>query len=196
MPTNTEPRYYTHVAATNKRTLRNFLHRASFREKICDVTCAMIEIRPLPSSGHLSGARCMRLPIALWLLCTLLCPSTLAMSTARRWELAEEVKEMFYHSYAGYMKYAFPKDELKPVSCTVFPLPSELYCDATVSIQVMGGCDVMSHRGPSVRYDVYIMGTSRTIPIWLLCSSNKVQKHGRSQRYKGRLRGARSKAQR
>uniref|UniRef100_A0A7S4FFU4 alpha-1,2-Mannosidase n=1 Tax=Eutreptiella gymnastica TaxID=73025 RepID=A0A7S4FFU4_9EUGL len=40
------------------------------------------------------------------------------MSTARRWELAEEVKEMFYHSYAGYMKYAFPKDELKPVSCT------------------------------------------------------------------------------
>ena len=25
---------------------------------------------------------------------------------------------MFYHAYDNYMKYAFPKDELKPLSCT------------------------------------------------------------------------------
>lgn len=29
----------------------------------------------------------------------------------------EEVKEMFYHSYNSYLKYAYPYDELRPLSC-------------------------------------------------------------------------------
>ncbi|CAO2197426.1 unnamed protein product [Urochloa humidicola] len=36
-------------------------------------------------------------------------------SEARR--LRDEVKDMFYHAFDGYMKYAFPLDELRPLSC-------------------------------------------------------------------------------
>ncbi|XP_073152068.1 alpha-mannosidase I MNS4 [Henckelia pumila] len=31
--------------------------------------------------------------------------------------LRDEVREMFYHAFNGYMKHAFPRDELKPLSC-------------------------------------------------------------------------------
>lgn len=31
--------------------------------------------------------------------------------------LRDEVKEMFYHAFDGYMEHAFPCDELKPLSC-------------------------------------------------------------------------------
>eukprot|EP00850_Spirogloea_muscicola_P015759 SM000123S25871 [mRNA] locus=s123:315845:321165:- [translate_table: standard] len=33
-------------------------------------------------------------------------------------ELRDEVREMFYHAYGGYMEHAFPLDELRPQSCT------------------------------------------------------------------------------
>jgi hypothetical protein len=29
-----------------------------------------------------------------------------------------QVKGMFYHGFDNYMKYAFPLDELRPMSCT------------------------------------------------------------------------------
>ncbi|KAI3707541.1 hypothetical protein L6452_26161 [Arctium lappa] len=32
-------------------------------------------------------------------------------------QLRDEVSGMFYHAFDGYMKYAFPRDELKPLSC-------------------------------------------------------------------------------
>ncbi|KAF5752351.1 Glycosyl hydrolase family 47 protein isoform 1 [Tripterygium wilfordii] len=32
-------------------------------------------------------------------------------------ELRDEVREMFYHAFDGYMEYAFPLDELRPLSC-------------------------------------------------------------------------------
>lgn len=31
--------------------------------------------------------------------------------------LRSEVKEMFEHAYHGYMKYAYPYDELRPLTC-------------------------------------------------------------------------------
>lgn len=34
-----------------------------------------------------------------------------------RIEMLEEVRKMFYFSYDGYMKYAFPLDELDPIHC-------------------------------------------------------------------------------
>ena len=40
------------------------------------------------------------------------------MSPSRRREAAASVKRMFYHGYDSYMKYAFPHDELKPISKT------------------------------------------------------------------------------
>jgi len=30
----------------------------------------------------------------------------------------EQVREMFYHAYNGYMQHAFPMDELRPMSCS------------------------------------------------------------------------------
>ena len=33
-------------------------------------------------------------------------------------EMRETVREMFTHAYDGYMRYAFPHDELKPLSRT------------------------------------------------------------------------------
>jgi mannosidase alpha-like ER degradation enhancer 1 len=41
-----------------------------------------------------------------------------AMSPAQRRDAAASVKRMFYHGYDSYMKYAFPHDELKPISKT------------------------------------------------------------------------------
>lgn len=32
-------------------------------------------------------------------------------------QLRDEVREMFYHAFNGYMEHAFPRDELKPLSC-------------------------------------------------------------------------------
>ncbi|KAF8030503.1 hypothetical protein BT93_E2825 [Corymbia citriodora subsp. variegata] len=32
-------------------------------------------------------------------------------------QLRDEVREMFYHAFDGYMEHAFPKDELRPLSC-------------------------------------------------------------------------------
>ncbi|MCD7463875.1 Alpha-mannosidase I mns4 [Datura stramonium] len=32
-------------------------------------------------------------------------------------ELRDEVREMFYHAFNGYMEHAFPRDELRPLSC-------------------------------------------------------------------------------
>lgn len=34
------------------------------------------------------------------------------------YDLREEVREMFYHAYTSYMKYAMPEDELQPLSCS------------------------------------------------------------------------------
>ena len=38
------------------------------------------------------------------------------MSSARRLELRDSVREMFLHGYNSYLRYAFPHDELKPLS--------------------------------------------------------------------------------
>jgi mannosidase alpha-like ER degradation enhancer 2 len=32
-------------------------------------------------------------------------------------ELRAEVKELFYHAYNGYLNYAYPLDELQPLTC-------------------------------------------------------------------------------
>eukprot|EP00250_Pteridium_aquilinum_P019965 c24647_g1_i3 orf=210-1592(+) len=33
-------------------------------------------------------------------------------------QLRDEVRDMFYHAFEGYMQHAFPLDELRPLSCT------------------------------------------------------------------------------
>ncbi|KAJ1641701.1 hypothetical protein LPJ64_006364, partial [Coemansia asiatica] len=42
----------------------------------------------------------------------------LGMSRRRRLELRDQTKAAFYHAYNGYMKYAFPFDELNPITCS------------------------------------------------------------------------------
>jgi len=39
------------------------------------------------------------------------------MSISKRKALKEKTKEMIYHAFNGYMKYAFPLDELQPMTC-------------------------------------------------------------------------------
>ncbi|KAL9643940.1 hypothetical protein ABK040_005409 [Willaertia magna] len=39
------------------------------------------------------------------------------MGKEEKWKLRDEVKDMFEYAYSGYMKYAFPLDELCPLSC-------------------------------------------------------------------------------
>uniref|UniRef100_A0A7S4B7D7 alpha-1,2-Mannosidase n=1 Tax=Chrysotila carterae TaxID=13221 RepID=A0A7S4B7D7_CHRCT len=58
--------------------------------------------------------------VATWL-CTLLTPvsaqtTAQLMSATERLQLRENVREMFHHGYDAYMRYAFPHDELKPLS--------------------------------------------------------------------------------
>lgn len=38
-------------------------------------------------------------------------------AASRRQELREEVRELFYHGFNSYMDFAFPEDELQPLSC-------------------------------------------------------------------------------
>ncbi|KAG0472441.1 hypothetical protein HPP92_016987 [Vanilla planifolia] len=45
---------------------------------------------------------------------------------ARRRYMKEKVRKMFYHAYDNYMAYAFPHDELKPLSSTYTDSLSEL----------------------------------------------------------------------
>eukprot|EP01012_Entosiphon_sulcatum_P014424 TRINITY_DN19456_c0_g1_i1.p1 TRINITY_DN19456_c0_g1~~TRINITY_DN19456_c0_g1_i1.p1 ORF type:complete len:525 (+),score=88.78 TRINITY_DN19456_c0_g1_i1:31-1605(+) len=44
-------------------------------------------------------------------------PLVLSMPTSERLRMRDKVKEMFYHGYRGYMRHAFPADELQPLSC-------------------------------------------------------------------------------
>ena len=39
------------------------------------------------------------------------------LSDAEVLDLRDEVKEMFYSAYSGYMTHAYPADQLKPMSC-------------------------------------------------------------------------------
>ncbi|XP_045623563.2 ER degradation-enhancing alpha-mannosidase-like protein 2 [Procambarus clarkii] len=48
--------------------------------------------------------------------CFLMSFST-GMTDRERIKLREDVRGMFYHAYEGYMKYAYPYDELRPLSC-------------------------------------------------------------------------------
>jgi len=43
--------------------------------------------------------------------------STNGMTLLKKRELKEKAKEMIYHAFNGYMKYAFPSDELHPLTC-------------------------------------------------------------------------------
>lgn len=44
--------------------------------------------------------------------------ATFDFSEKRKAFYREKVRSMFYHAYNGYLNYAYPKDELKPLSCT------------------------------------------------------------------------------
>lgn len=41
-----------------------------------------------------------------------------AMTTQQRLELRDEVETLFHHGFDDYMEYAFPEDELRPLSCS------------------------------------------------------------------------------
>ncbi|GAM23395.1 hypothetical protein SAMD00019534_065700 [Acytostelium subglobosum LB1] len=56
--------------------------------------------------------------------------------------LKNDIKDMFYHGYDCYMKYAFPMDELKSLSCKgsdTFGKYALTYIDTLVTLLVVGG---------------------------------------------------------
>ncbi|WVW81609.1 hypothetical protein I302_103604 [Kwoniella bestiolae CBS 10118] len=59
----------------------------------------------------------MRRIYAAWLILLLHLPGVWCMSEQRREELRVETASLFKHGYEGYMKYAYPADELRPLSC-------------------------------------------------------------------------------
>ncbi|WRT63472.1 uncharacterized protein IL334_000377 [Kwoniella shivajii] len=59
----------------------------------------------------------MRAHYLTWLHTFLYLPCVLSMSDVRRVELRDETASLFKHGYEGYMKYAYPADELRPMSC-------------------------------------------------------------------------------
>ncbi|CAH1160168.1 unnamed protein product [Phaedon cochleariae] len=56
-------------------------------------------------------------------------------------KLREEVREMFYHAYNSYLKYAYPYDELRPLSCDgmdTYGSYSLTLIDALDTLAIMG----------------------------------------------------------
>lgn len=102
------------------------------------------EAASTPCWGHVSAAMVMMvgenrrgLSLAAWaavvvvvlLVCSVGVPSILILpaiapasaapvTALEAADLRDEVKNMFYHGFDNYMQYAFPLDELKPMSCT------------------------------------------------------------------------------
>ncbi|CAN0518168.1 unnamed protein product [Laminaria digitata] len=65
------------------------------------------------------------------------------MGREERMELREEVREMFVHSYDGYMKHAFPGGELRPLKCQpgefhLVKLPLVTLVDTLDALAIMG----------------------------------------------------------
>ncbi|KAK4689097.1 hypothetical protein P7C73_g1006, partial [Tremellales sp. Uapishka_1] len=54
-------------------------------------------------------------PHLAWLVICL--PCEWGMGQAQKDELKEETRALFVHGYEGYMRYAYPADELRPLSC-------------------------------------------------------------------------------
>ncbi|XP_019259397.1 PREDICTED: alpha-mannosidase I MNS4 isoform X4 [Nicotiana attenuata] len=57
--------------------------------------------------------------LLMLILCALFIGKTLGdgVTPQEAKELRDEVREMFYHAFNGYMDHAFPRDELRPLSC-------------------------------------------------------------------------------
>lgn len=71
----------------------------------------MSSLNPFPEMGQLRWG--------LLVICALL-HSTYSnpVNFTEQVNLQKQSREMFYHAYRGYLDYAFPADELKPLSCT------------------------------------------------------------------------------
>ncbi|EEP77252.1 conserved hypothetical protein [Uncinocarpus reesii 1704] len=85
------------------------------------------ELFTIPSSLPVMHSRCRRIQmfnpivIIVWTVRALLLLSWLlgvqGIRESRLQELRAETEHMFYHGFENYMKYAFPEDELRPLTC-------------------------------------------------------------------------------
>eukprot|EP00039_Didymoeca_costata_P007976 m.106193 g.106193 ORF g.106193 m.106193 type:complete len:796 (-) comp13899_c0_seq1:126-2513(-) len=62
-------------------------------------------------------SRCSAYVLVFMVLLPIPLPSQAWMSKQERQSLAVEVKELFHHGFDAYMKYAYPADELMPLTC-------------------------------------------------------------------------------
>ncbi|KAF2726785.1 seven-hairpin glycosidase [Polyplosphaeria fusca] len=101
----------------------------------------------------------------LLLLC---CWATLgqAMTDEAIASLRQETRDIFYHGYDNYMKYAFPEDELRPLTCA--PLTRDRANPAHIEVN-----DVLGN------YSLTLIDSLSTLAI--LASSPPPAKHGRNK---------------
>lgn len=91
------------------------------------------------------------------------------MSTERRLELRDTVKEMFNHSFSGYMTHAFPKDELDPISCCGLSRNSDPTnwgvndILGNFSLTLIDSLDMFVVVGDNMGFDQAVQSTLRTV---------------------------------
>eukprot|EP00730_Choanoeca_flexa_P004887 TRINITY_DN11830_c3_g2_i2.p1 TRINITY_DN11830_c3_g2~~TRINITY_DN11830_c3_g2_i2.p1 ORF type:complete len:802 (+),score=134.95 TRINITY_DN11830_c3_g2_i2:325-2730(+) len=80
----------------------------------------------------------------------------------------DEVKSMFYHGYNGYMSHAFPRDELKPLSCDGYdtwgPFALTLV-DALDTLYVLGNLSAFKH-GVAVTIDTLNLNIDKNVSVF------------------------------
>ncbi|KAI9729321.1 MAG: alpha mannosidase-like protein [Cirrosporium novae-zelandiae] len=86
------------------------------------------------------------------------------MTDREIWDLRKETVEVFYHGYDNYMKYAFPDDELRPITCK--PLTRDRQNPAHIELN-----DVLGN------YSLTLVDTLSTLAILASSSENKLWKH-------------------
>jgi len=104
-------------------------------------------------------------------------PHISPVSEQEQMELRERVRSMFYHGYDSYMKHAFPKAELKPLSCAggkfdLIKIPAVTLMDTLDTLVVLGNhsefrkaVGLISQEIESFNFDVSVSVFETTIRI-------------------------------
>ncbi|KYR00514.1 glycoside hydrolase family 47 protein [Tieghemostelium lacteum] len=113
-------------------------------------------------------------------------------------KLREDVKDMFYHGYNNYMKYSFPMDELKPITCTgsnTFGQYALTFIDSLDTLAVLGNFTEFE-KGvnwviENIKFDndmtVSVFETNIRVLGGLLSSHLLAEKYLGADKYKGGL---------
>jgi len=95
-------------------------------------------------------------------------PSIYTPTDDQKDRLKQDVKDMFYHSYNGYLNHAFPMDELKPISCSgsnTFGEYALTFIDSLDTLALMGNMSEFK-RGVEWIIDHTHFDTNKTVSVF------------------------------